>query len=130
MRALPLLALSVIALSLVAGSQAPASARSLPGPTVNGGPNCHAISRATGQDALFVGTVLGGQNRRGRWGDGTFRDYRTFQGCFVTAEACQAFVTRHQAHHPEAPGYGRCTAVFVGLTPAGRTPAQTVRVKY
>lgn len=98
-----------------------AGARSLPGPTVNHGPNCAALARATGLDTLHVGTVLGGQNRRGRWGDGTFRDYRTYQGCFVTADACQQFLVRHQNHHPWPTGYARCTPVFVGLTPNGRT---------
>ncbi len=104
-----------LALILAAGV---AEARRLPGPTLNDGPNCHALHRATGISTLYVGTVLGGQNRRGRWGDGTFRDYRSYQGCFVSADACGRFVARHQAHHPLPPGYGRCTPVFVGLHPA------------
>ena len=99
-------------------SASPGEARRLPGPTAYFGPNCQAIYRATGQPVLYVGTVLGGQNRRGRWGDGTFRDYRSYQGCFVSADACGRFVARHQAHHPLPPGYGRCTPVFVGLHPA------------
>lgn len=111
-------ALTVLPLTLMlaAGS---AEARRLPGPTLDFGPNCHALYRATGQATLYVGTVLGGQNRRGTWGDGTFRDYRTSQGCFRTAEACGAFIARQRAHRPEAPGYARCTPVFVGLTPRG-----------
>jgi len=43
----------------------PAEARRLPGPTAYHGPNCAALYRATGQPVLYVGTVLGGQNRRG-----------------------------------------------------------------
>lgn len=117
---------------LIALATVPAQARGLPGPTVTDGPNCHALSRATGQDTLFVGTVLGGQDRPGKWGDGTFRDYRTFQGCFVSEVTCQEWVVRHAMQRPMPPAYGRCTRVFVGLTPDGGRPMRepVVRTKY
>lgn len=108
----------------------PTEARSLPGPTAYNGPNCRAIARATGLDTLHVGTVLGGQNRSGAWGDGTGRDYRTFQGCFTTASACEAFIARNRAHHPLLPGYARCTAVFVGKYPARAGGSAPVVTKY
>jgi len=106
----------------------PAEARRLPGPTAYHGPNCAALYRATGQPVLYVGTVLGGQNRRGRSGDGTWRRNSTYQGCFVSEAACQGFLVRNQAHHPQRPGYARCTAVMVGLTPG--EPASSLRVRY
>ncbi len=96
------------------------SARPMPGPTVTFGPNCHAISRVSRQDTLYVGTVLGGQIRPGKWGDGTFRDYRTFQGCFRSVDACQIWISGHASRHTSPPGYARCTEVFVGLNPARR----------
>jgi hypothetical protein len=95
------------------------------GATLRFGPDCKRIQRQTGQDTVVVGTVLGGQNRRGRWGDGTFRDYRTFQACFATVDACQMWAGRTQAHHPHPPGYARCTPVYVGLQP----PHRKVRVQ-
>jgi hypothetical protein len=110
----------VVAL-LAAGSAAlaaPAHARSQPGPTHLFGPNCQAVYRASGHGALFVGTVLGGRQTRHRWGSGTFTDYRTFQGCFRSAEACQVWVADHASRHRNPPGYARCTPVFVGLNPA------------
>ncbi len=91
--------------------------RPRPGPTLEFGPNCPALARATGRSRVFVGSVLGGQNRRGSWGDGTFRDYRTYQGCFASLAACQTWVARQSRHHPLPPGYARCTEVFVGLRP-------------
>jgi len=87
------------------------------GATLRFGPDCKRLQRATGAERLVVGTVLGGQDRRGRWGDGTFRDYRTFQACFTSFEACEAWTARNAAHHPHPPGYARCTSVYVGLTP-------------
>jgi hypothetical protein len=78
---------------------------------------------------LYVGTVLGGQNRRGHGGDGAYRHYSTYQGCFVSEASCQAFLARNAAHHPLPPGYARCTAVTVGLTP-GEGRASALRVRY
>ncbi|HRJ70150.1 MAG TPA: hypothetical protein PK812_11125 [Beijerinckiaceae bacterium] len=106
----------VLAVCAAAGT---AEARPMPGPTVTFGPNCHAISRATGQSSLFVGTVLGGRTTGHRWGDGTMMDYRTFQGCFVTEAACTAWAARHASRYPGAPAYSRCTPVYVGLRPRG-----------
>lgn len=110
-------------------SASPGEARRLPGPTAYFGPNCQAIYRATGQPVLYVGTVLGGQNRRGFGGDGTYRHSSTYQGCFVSEAGCQAFLARNSAHHPLPPGYARCTPVYVGLTPGetGRAGALSVR---
>lgn len=90
------------------------------GATLRFGPDCKRIQRVTGQDTVVVGTVLGGQNRRGKWGDGTYRDYRTFQACFATVDACQGWAARQQAHHPQPPGYARCTPVYVGLEPPAK----------
>lgn len=101
------------------------------GRTAYFGPDCRSVQRATGQATVVVGTVLGGQNRRGRWGDGTNRDYRTFQACFATVEACVDWAGRQQAHHPHPPGYARCTPIFVGLLPPGESPrASIVRARY
>ena len=105
---------SAVFACLVSGS---AEAKRLPGPTVTFGPNCHALSRATGQSVLFVGSVLGGRTTRHRWGDGTMTDYRMFQGCFVSEETCRAWVGRHSVRHNRHPGYVRCTEVNVGLRP-------------
>ena len=111
--------LNSLVLSLLALTAAGAAeARRLPGPTVTDGPNCHAISRASGQASLFVGTVTGGRTTGHRWGDGTMTDYRTFQGCFTTLAACETWTAGHARRHNRAPGYSRCTAVYVGLQPS------------
>jgi hypothetical protein len=107
------LALALCALTLTGAAQA----RPLPGPTVTDGPNCHAIRRATGQSTLFVGTVLGGRSTGQRWGDGTMTDYRSVQGCFVSQAACESWAAGHARRYSRAPGYSRCTPVYVGLTP-------------
>jgi hypothetical protein len=107
----------VLSILFAAALTTAAEARKLPGPTKFFGPNCHAIYRATGQPTLFVGTVLGGRTTAHRWGDGTMTDYRTFQGCFVTAEACAAWTASHAARYPRPPGYVRCTPVYIGLRP-------------
>lgn len=129
---LGLMALGMTGLGMSGLGVATANARALPGPTETDGPNCHALSRASGQDTLYVGTVLGGQNQRHAWGDGTYRDYRTFQGCFVSEATCLDWVARRAAHHSQPPGYSRCTRVFVGLTPEGaRKPrGPVVQTKY
>lgn len=119
--------LALLPLALLTTSAA--EARRLPGPTAYHGPNCQALYKATRQPVLYVGTVLGGQNRRGFGGDGTYRHYATYQGCFVTEAGCQAFLARNAAHHPQPPGYARCTAVYVGLTP-GETGAPVLRLSY
>lgn len=112
--------LKILALSLFSFVAAgTAEARRLPGPTVNDGPNCHAISRASGQASLFVGTVMGGRTTSHRWGDGTMTDYRTFQGCFTTLSACEHWTAGHARRHNRAPAYARCTPVYVGLHPKG-----------
>ena len=132
MRTLRVVGLMALGLGLAGASVISASARALPGPTVTDGPNCHALSRASGLDTLYVGTVLGGQNQRHVWGDGTYRDDRTFQGCFVSEAACLDWVARRAAHHSQPPGYSRCTRVFIGLTPEGaRKPrGAVVQTKY
>lgn len=125
MRRYALSAAAIAAFSLCA---APAMADHVSrGATFKFGPDCKSVQRATGQATVVVGTVLGGQNRRGRWGDGTYRDYRTFQACFASVDACQLWVARNAAHHPQAPGYGRCTPVYVGLTPPAPVRAYKVR---
>ena len=121
-------ALSAATLAAISLWAAPAAAEHVwRGATDRFGPDCRSIQRATGQATVVVGTVLGGQNRKGRWGDGTFRDYRTFQACFASVDACNVWVARNAAHHPEAPGYARCTPVYVGLTPPA--PARVYRVR-
>lgn len=124
---------AVFAAGLLALS-APAAADHRYGPsTFKYGPDCKRLQRLTGQDRLVVGTVLGGQNRRGLWGDGTFRDYRTFQACFVSVEACEAWTARQAAHHPMPPGYARCTSVYVGLTrprPTLHREVTVIRARY
>lgn len=87
------------------------------GATFKFGPDCQPLYRSSGQANLYVGTVFGGQNRPGKWGDGTFRDYRTHQACFTSAAACASWVSRNAAHRYQAPAYARCTEVYVGLTP-------------
>lgn len=90
------------------------------GATAHNGPDCRAIQRITGQSTVVVGSVLGGQNRSGRHGQGTYRDYRTLQACFASVDACQNWAARNARHHPHAPGYARCTPVYVGLRPPAR----------
>ena len=109
-----LMSVPFVALTLASAAEA----RRLPGPTLEFGPNCAALYRATRQPVLFVGTALGGQNRRGRWGDGTFRDERTYQGCFTTEAGCQRWVARQGRHHPLPPGYQRCTLVRMERVPS------------
>lgn len=113
MRSATLIAVAAVVLAL------PAEAgHRRPGPTLEFGPNCHAVARASGQSTVYAGSVLGGQNRRGVWGEGSLRDYRSDQGCFVSLAACQTWVTRRHGFRSLPPGYARCTAVFVGLMPA------------
>ena len=87
------------------------------GATDRFGPDCKRLYRQTGQATLVVGSVLGGQNRHTRWGDGTFRDYRTMQACFTSVQACEVWVSRQEAQRPHPPGYTRCTPVYVVLRP-------------
>lgn len=92
----------------------PATAGRLPGPTHLEGPNCAAVAKASGLDTLYVGTVLGGRITGHRWGDGTMRDYKTWQGCFVSLERCTAWVAERAAVYTQPPGYARCTRVLAG----------------
>lgn len=124
-RALALLAI----LPLLAISHGPARADHLRGAaSFKFGPDCKRLYRATGKPTLYVGTVLGGQNRRGRWGNGTRRDYRTYQACFTTLARCERWTARNAAHHGKPPGYARCTQVYVGLEPPPRAPAFWQRI--
>lgn len=85
------------------------------------GPDCRRLYRQTGQATLIVGSVLGGQDRRTRWGDGTFRDYRTMQACFTSVAGCEAWAANQSYQRPHPPGYVRCTPVYVGLEPPAST---------
>lgn len=73
------------------------------------GKACH-VGRNAGTDVtLIAGNYLGGRRVR----DGIV-DWKSFQGCFHTAQACQSWLARHAISHPLQPGFATCTTVTVG----------------
>lgn len=116
------LILGVVALSTLVFAGSAEAGHRWGGATQAYGPDCRGLYKRTGQGNLVVGSVLGGQNRHTRYGDGTGRDYRQFQACFTSVSACDVWASRLAAQRPHYPNYARCTPVYMGLTPPPSQP--------
>jgi hypothetical protein len=68
------------------------------------------VGRSGGAEVtLIAGNYLGGRRVR----DGIV-DWKSFQGCFRSADACQSWLARHALSHPLQPGFATCTPVTIG----------------
>lgn len=75
------------------------------------GPACHGLRHAGPPVIRIAGNFLGGR----RVGHGFLRqsvvDYKSFQNCFGTLQACETWLAHHALRFPLRPGFATCTPV-------------------
>jgi hypothetical protein len=99
--ALPALAIS----ALVVGATVPALAWNPP----SVGTPCAGTRGPGPERAAFAGNYMGGR----LIGPAGVRDYKSFQSCFRTEEACTGWLARHATRYPTGPQIATCARVVL-----------------
>lgn len=74
------------------------------------GQPCQGLKGGGATVVHVQGNVLGGRHARGF---NTDRDYKSFQRCFRTVEACASWANHLQQRYPLHPAIARCTPMIV-----------------
>jgi len=104
-------ALAVCAGLVAAGAAEARTHRHHGGHRLHEGQACHGMWRGGPQVVKVAGFFMGGRDVRPHLGNP--RDTRSFQGCFQTADACQAWQARLSAQYPIGPALRHCVPVVL-----------------